>query len=243
MLKKNKFNIKLFVIFSLLLFIFVVISMFFVLFRPYFVLTKRSEKNFENRYYFEENIDNNDPYINKVPNFADLLAGPIISESDPIRGNKEAEVAIVIFSDFVCSFCASQEKLINKALLEYDKKIMFIWKDYPETNKNSLSYRSALAGRCAQAQNRFWDYHDELYKTEKLEQDSFIRIAENLGLDKNKFNNCLKSVEADGLIQDNIEEANALDINGIPFMYVNKQEIFGQVNYDDLKRVIEVEIN
>jgi hypothetical protein len=87
-------------------------------------------------YYFKEAVDNNDPFISKVPNFEQALAGPIISANDPIKGNINADVSIVIFSDFTCSYCAEQEVLITQALQEFSDKIMVIWKDFPETDKN-----------------------------------------------------------------------------------------------------------
>jgi predicted DsbA family dithiol-disulfide isomerase len=245
MTDKKEFNIKVFVVFSLSLFIIVLTAMLIFVIRPYFIALDSDYKvkdSFEERYYFKEAADNSDPYINKVPDFADLLAGPIISDNDPIKGSADAAVAVVMFSDFACSFCKEQERLIDRALDEYQGKIMVIWKDFPESDKNSLSYRFSLAGRCAQAQGKFWEYHNRLYQAGNLNNDIIREIAVDLNLDLADFNVCLSSSEADQLIQDNIEEAYALDINGVPFIYVNDQEIFGQIDYEDLRRLIEIEL-
>jgi protein-disulfide isomerase len=45
------------------------------------------------------------------------------------------------------------------------------------------------------------------------------------------------------LINDNIEEANALAITGIPFFYINNQEIMGETTYDELERIVKIELN
>jgi predicted DsbA family dithiol-disulfide isomerase len=240
---KKEINIKFFIIFSLSLFVLTLAIMLFVVIKPYFNDTGNNERALDERYYFKEAVDNNDPFISKVPDFNQALAGPIISANDSIKGNKNADVSIVIFSDFTCAYCAEQEKLITQALSEFGDKILVVWKDFPETDKDSMSYKAALAGRCAQEAGKFWDYHDRLYDlTGNIKPESFLNIATDLGLDSNSFNKCMDSAKADQLIQDNIEEAYALDINGVPFIYVNKQEIFGRLGYEDLKRLIEIEL-
>lgn len=190
------------------------------------------------------NYDFTDPYITKVPSLKDLIDGPLTDAGDPSTGSDDAPVTIVEYSDFQCQFCQNQEKIISQILSEFKDKVRFIWKDYPENNINSISFQAAIAARCADKQDKFWPYHDLLFKKRgNLNNDTFIEIAKKLDLDSRDFKKCMESEEAASFIYNNIKEANALDINGVPFIYVNKQEMIGEISFNELKNVINNELS
>lgn len=242
--KKEKFPTKLFIAVSIVNFI---ILLIFVLILVSYIGTggqKQSElvKN-DDRLFLKSDFDFGDEYITNVPQLEDMLEGPIISKRDPIIGEFESPVAIVIFSDFECQFCQNQEKIIKEIIREYPSQTQLIWKDYPVQDKNSYSWRAAKAARCAQGQEKFWEYHDLLFDSANNQFDEkFLLLAGELDLEINKFKECLQNQEAENLIMDNILEAQALDIVGIPFIYVNDQEIMGNIDYEDLKKIINSEI-
>lgn len=184
-----------------------------------------------------------DPMITKVPGLEDYLDGPIISATDPSLGATDAKVNIVQFSDFSCDFCQRQEEVTKKLLQKYGGQVKFIRKDYPESDSNSTSYQAALTGRCAQIQGKFWEYRDQIYKNKGNLNPKLISDAANaVKLNKSQLADCLKSELAQALVNDNITEANALKITGVPFIFVNKQEIMGEVSLEDLESMIETEL-
>src|SRR3989339_697258 len=196
----------------------------------------------EEQYYFKKAEKIIDPFITRNPDFDRLLAGPIIGNNDPTMGDREARVTIVFYSD--CSYCQIQEQILKKILQKYEYQVRLIWKDYPKNDKDSRSYKSAIAARCAQAQNSFWPYHDFLYEfSDRLNTDTYLEIAEILNLDKDKFTKCLDGEESQKLINKNMEEADLLDIAGIPFMYINTQEIMGQIDFETLDQMITHELS
>jgi protein-disulfide isomerase len=190
------------------------------------------------RLFLNEESAHKDPYTTKVPQLEDMLAGPIISASDPSLGDANSPLTLVLFSDFECAYCANQEKIIKDAVNKYGLRL--VWKDYPTNDQKSRAYQAALAARCAQSENAFWPYHDELYAgSSALDRDSFIAIAAKLNLDTEAFARCLDNSEKSALVYDNMVEAEALGIDAIPFLYVNDQEIMGEVSKEDLERIIE----
>ncbi|RLC38906.1 hypothetical protein DRH27_01080 [Candidatus Falkowbacteria bacterium] len=243
-MKKN-FSIKLFIVSSV-----VALIIFGML---YFILVfslAPAEEDFSSgaskasdKYYLNENYQDADPYITKVPSLKDMLAGPIISARDPSKGADAPQVTIIEFSDFECEFCQQQEKVLERIVDEYKDKVKLIWKDYPDANSESASYKSAVAARCAQEQDKFWPYHDLLYQnTKSLSGELFINIADSINLDSDLFKKCLNQGEAEELVRENIEEANALDINGIPFIFINDQEVMGEISFEDLERIVNIEL-
>ena len=188
------------------------------------------------------NYQNPDPLITKNPSLKDMLGGPIISKRDPSLGDREARVTIVQYSDFSCQFCQVQEQHLKELVAKNKYRVRLFWKDYPESNEDSESFRAAVAARCAQAQDQFWPYHDLLYEFNSFDPASFVRIAELLKLDLNQFNICLSSEEAKQLVRDNIEEADALNINGVPFIFINNQSVLGASSYPELENIVKSEL-
>jgi protein-disulfide isomerase len=203
-----------------------------------------TDERAENRYYLKTDYAEGDPFITKKPSLKDMLSGPIISALDPVMGYDDAPVVIVEFSDFTCSYCQKQEQVIKRLMQNYKYQVKMLWKDYPDHNINSLSYKSAVAARCAGEQDAFWPFHDFLFeKADKLNETSFLEIAGLLKLNKNKLTECMESGRSKQLINDNIEEANALAITGVPFIYINNQEIMGEATYEEIERIVRIELD
>jgi len=195
-------------------------------------------------YYGDIVANENDPLISKVIELKDLIDGPIVNGGDPSLGSAEAPITIVEFSDFECGFCRKQEKILKRIMDEYDGKIRLIWKDYPVDIPSAASYKAAVAARCAQKQGEFWNYHNLLFeKNNNLNQQIFLEIARELDLNLKKFEKCATSGETENLVNDNIAEANALGVNGVPFIFVNKQKIMGEIDLDGLRDIINIELN
>lgn len=238
--KQPKFFTKIFIASSSAAFI-----LFVFLF---FIITSsapipRGADDVRGKYYLNENYSEGDLLTTKVPRLKDMLAGPIISDLDPGFGNEEAPVAIVIFSNYQCGFCQKQEQTLKNLLNQYGDKIRLIWKDYPESGENSISFMAAVAGRCAQEQKKFWEYHDLLFQnSNNLVQLTFLKIADKLNLDRKDFIRCLDNDNIKQLIKDNMEEADALGASGVPLIYVNDKNVAGEVDLEELKRIIEAEL-
>jgi protein-disulfide isomerase len=117
----------------------------------------------------------------------------------PLKGNKDAKVTIVEFADFRCPFC---ERFFTDTLPQIEK-------DYIATGKVKMAFRnyaflgpaSVIAGNaaeCANEQNKFWEYHDYLYKNQPSESDTSMyntdtltTAAGTLGIDTAQFRQCL----------------------------------------------------
>ena len=200
--------------------------------------------NATDKYYLNENYSEGDLLITKVPGLKDMITGPIITGLDPSLGETGAPITMVEFSDFKCGLCQQQEQILKQIIDKYQDRARLIWKDYPENNEDSISFQAAIAARCAQKQNQFWAFHDLLYQnSNNLKGLTFLKIADQLNLDRAKFVKCLDDDNMRQLIKDNIKEANALNIKGIPCIYVNNQEIIGEINLEELERIIEITLD
>ncbi|MCD4693820.1 DsbA family protein [bacterium] len=241
--KKRNFSTRIFVTVSLLGTFFLFAILFILSSYFYYSSTSsEAEDNYSHNYY--DYHDPTDPFITKNLNLREKITKPIISEKDPILGESDASITIVQFSDFECKVCSGEEKKIRDLLNDekYGSKIRLVWKDFPMTDTGSVSWKASLAARCAQEQNRFWDYHDLLYGDNgELDRGLYIDLARELSLDLDDFLSCYDNEVPEELFKNNIIEATDLGLPGIPYFYINDQEFLGEIKEENLKKLIDTE--
>lgn len=100
--------------------------------------------------------------------------------------------------------------------------VKLVFKHYPLPNHN-LARPAALAAMAAHEQGKFWAYHDKVFEieTKNLKSKDFVKIAEELGLDMEKFNADMKSEKLVKHILADINDANSIGVTGTPSVFVN----------------------
>lgn len=247
---ENSFNSKKFIFLSFaFLFLFFLISFtFFYLIEDYgknsVGLVYNLSENKKGDFYDKVN-DNTDIFVTRNPNIEDRILIPIIDGDDPVIGDKNASVNIVEFFDYDCDFCREQGNVLSEIINnEYNGQVKIVLKNFPISDKNSFSWKSAVASRCASVQDNFTHYHSLLLSTkEKFSDVLFLDLAKEINLDLETFKECYDKQETNGLIDKNIKEARDLNIPGIPFYYIGNQEIMGDLDIETLKKIIEVELS
>lgn len=170
----------------------------------------------------------------------------------PSLGNKNAKVVFVDFSDFECPFCKKY----------FDETYAQIKKDYIDTGKIVYYYRhfpldfhaaakpAAIASECANEQNKFWDYHDLVFKEQdKISQKTADEIkqalkgfAASLNLNTSQFNNCLDSEKYKANVDKDQKEGVTAGVNGTPTFFVNGMSLVGAQPYSAFKTLIDQEL-
>ena len=94
--------------------------------------------------------------------FSGQITGSVVDTIDlsnePVKGNPEAKVTIIEFSDFNCPACKGAVQVVERILNEYNGKVKLVFKNYPLASHEG-SFVAAMAAECAHEQGRFWDYH------------------------------------------------------------------------------------
>ncbi len=237
----NNFQLKFITLSLILLFLFL-FSLLFV-YPLIFPSAKQARLKAADTFYLNENFNAIDPLLTAVPTLNKMITGPIITGLDPSIGPNDAPVNIVIYTDFTCWYCGQTVAAALKVQERFPDKVKVVHKDFPNADKQYKSYQAALAGRCAQAQGKFWQMSDLLYQNyDNLSQTLFNKLARELKLNHPQFKQCVTDPAPTALIDDDIKEANALSINGVPTVYINEQEMMGKVSYEELKQAVEDEL-
>jgi protein-disulfide isomerase len=163
----------------------------------------------------------------------------IPTEGYPSLGPEDAEIVLVEFSDFGCSFCAKwHNETYEKLLASYPGKIRFVYRNLP-----FRAFPAAEAAMCANEQNAYWLYHDKLFSYQYgLAEEAFIQYAEDLNLDIDAFSTCLDEHRYQDFVQEDMNFAIQLGINGTPTFFVNGLPIIGAQPLESFKDLIDREL-
>jgi protein-disulfide isomerase len=155
-----------------------------------------------------------------------------------IKGNKNAPITVVEFSDFQCPYCARLQPTLVQVLEAYPKEVKLVYKHYP-LSFHKQAKNAAKASEAAGEQGKFWEMHDLIFeKFNKLTDASFKEFAEQLGLDVNKFLADFNSNKYDMQIQQDINLARTVGVTGTPTLYMNGKRMQRR-SFDDFKSSID----
>lgn len=165
-----------------------------------------------------------------------------VEATGPSKGPKDAPITIVEFSDFQCPFCGRAASTVDQVLEAYPGKIQLFFRHFP-LDFHKQAPKASEAAMCAGEQNKFWEYHDVLFKNQdKLMPEDLTRHAEGLGLDSAKFNECLNSNKYAATVQKDLEAGKKLGVTGTPAFFINGRMISGAQPIEEFKRVIDTEL-
>lgn len=152
-----------------------------------------------------------------------------VSNTDHIRGNPNAPIIIVEYSDTECPFCSRFHSTMKQVIEAYGKtgQVAWVYRHFPIDQLHPKSRNEAVALECAGelgGNDKFWQYTDRIYEitpaNNGLDVAELPKIAEYVGLDVAKFNTCLVSGKYDALIQGQIENAQATGAGGTPWSII-----------------------
>lgn len=166
-----------------------------------------------------------------------------ITTADHIRGNIDAPITILEYSDFQCPFCARFHETMIQVMENYPEDVRWVYKHFPIDSIHPLARTAAEASECAADQDKFWEYSDELYANyQSMTQSTFTTIAENLNLNMNDFNSCLDSDKYAEKVNTQFQEASSIGVTGTPGNFINGEVLGGAVPYEQLVQMIEARL-
>lgn len=175
------------------------------------------------------------------------LESPAVNDGDATMGPKDAQVKVVVFSDFQCPYCKAFFQNLRSVMSQYQDKVLFDFKELP-LSIHPQANNASLAAECALDQGKFWEYADKLYASQAewgatKDTSKFKTYAVMLKLDTAKFNSCLDSQKHKDVIAADTQEANDLGLTGTPSIFVNNNFDSGALSTDQLKGMIDAELN
>ena len=147
--------------------------------------------------------------------------------NSPVRGQPNAPVTLIEFSDFECPYCARAVYPIKQLLDSNGGNVRWAFKNFPlEFHHDAeLAHVAALAAR---KQGRFWQMHDLIFEQQaRIKREDLISLASKLGLDTVRFSHDLEDPNLKAEIEKDKEEGLRLGINATPTFVINGEIVSG----------------
>jgi len=158
------------------------------------------------------------------------LAPPSVTEivaSDHIKGNPDAAVTIVKYSDFQCPACRAQHESIQKVWAPVKGSVRFVYRHFPLSNIHPHAITAAYYSEAAAKQGKFWEMHDLLFAGQrswtsaKDVKPTFDSYVTRLKLDKEQFEKDLASEEVFAKVASDAQSAKSAQAASTPSLYLN----------------------
>jgi protein-disulfide isomerase len=181
----------------------------------------------------------------KANNDTDAKAAQVIRDrrdevfddpATPVGGNPKGDVTIVEFFDYRCPYCKQVHPAIQK-LLDQDRKLRFVYKEFPVLGEQSdIAAHAALAARL---QGKYEPFHNAMMAAKgQITEDVVYRLAGSVGLDVDRLKRDMADPEIDRALSANRALAKALELRGTPGFIIGDHIVPGAIDLDALKTMV-----
>ncbi|WNG37853.1 thioredoxin domain-containing protein [Archangium violaceum] len=172
-----------------------------------------------------------DPTVFKVP-----------IDGSPVKGNADALVTLVEFSDYQCPFCSRANATVEQLQKDYGSKLRVVMKQNP-LSFHPRAKPAALAALAAGEQGKYWEYHEILFANSKALEDADLeKYASQLGLDLTRWKADMASPKLSSIVDRDQALAGKLGANGTPAFFINGRFLSGAQPIANFKTLIDEEL-
>jgi len=175
-----------------------------------------------------------------------------VTEDDYIRGNPNAQIMLVEYSDYDCPFCKVFHTTMKTIMDDYGitGNVAWAYRQFPIQSLHPNAPRISEAALCVGelgGNDAFWKFSDQVFDDREPNQPTNMtmlpRYAEEAGVDRAQFESCLNSGRMTQKVADSVAEGVAAGIQGTPHtvLIVGGQQtvINGAQPYAVVKEIID----
>jgi len=176
---------------------------------------------------------------------------PAVSDQEHVRGEKNAKIAIIEYSDLECPFCKRFHPTMQQVMEEYKGKVKWVYRHFPLDELHSKADKEAEASECAfdlGGEQAFWAFIDKVYEVTPanngLDPAELPKIATGVGVDEGKFKSCLDGGKFADKVEKMYQGGLGAGITGTPGSLVVNDKggawlIPGALPYESVKQIID----
>jgi protein-disulfide isomerase len=162
----------------------------------------------------------------------------IATDDQPTKGNPNAAVTVVEFTDYQCPTCAAAQPVIERLLTEYGDRVRLVVRDFP-LEMHPEARKAAEAAEAAREQGKYWDFTAILFRNQSaLKPEQLKQYAQVIGLDRTKFDAALDSGKYADKVERDLMDGSRFRITGTPSFFVNGRRA-RDITYESLKAAID----
>ena len=165
-------------------------------------------------------------------------------------GRKDAPVTIVQYASMTCPYCRKFQietfPVLKKEYIDTGK-VKLVFRDFPLMQIHPEALLAAMAVNCAGDQQKYWEYHDKVFREQYNKGDDVIRLkaadlkkwAKDTKLDQAAFDQCLDSEKYKNEVMKDKADGEAAGVQGTPTFFINGRVMGGAQQYPEYKRLID----
>jgi protein-disulfide isomerase len=184
--------------------------------------------------------------LNEAPRPPDQIFQVALGDA-PTKGEADAKVTVVEFSDFQCPYCGRVIETLQQLEKSYGRDVRWFFKHNPLPMHPDAPY-AAKASIAAGRQGKFWEMHDKLFEANNshlagaLSRDKVLEMARALQLDLEKFKRDADSPEVADVVVADQAQAQRLGASGTPSFFINGAKITGAQPLEAFKAAIDAQL-
>ncbi|MFH1534254.1 MAG: thioredoxin domain-containing protein [Nitrospirota bacterium] len=169
-----------------------------------------------------------------------------LTEEDWIKGNPDADVVLIEYSDFQCPACSHFYEMVEDILDEFGNHILFAYRHFPLKTIHDKAVLASRATEAAGLQGKFWEMYAEIFEnqttwsilTVNAAENHFIKYAANLDLDQKQFIEDLNSKKVENIVEAEFQSALDGGLNSTPTFFLNGERIKNPKTLDEFRTLI-----
>ena len=200
--------------------------------------------------FFQNNIPEYEagPPEQLTPDNFPTIESPSI-ENRPLKGNTDAQITLVEYSDFGCPFCQRFFEETYPTLMEFvdDGTANFVYKHFPVVGGENPALSSACV-YLEEGTDMFYDFHDKIFEEHARDRAGITSLSNlrewaiELGVDATSYDECMDSNRAEELVQQDFQEAQSIGVTGTPSVAINDKLIVGACPISTFEQAIALEL-
>jgi protein-disulfide isomerase len=173
-----------------------------------------------------------------------------VSDEDHIKGNKDARVILIEYSDLECPFCSTFHATVQQMQDEYGDDVAWVYRHFPLDMIHDRARPAAVASECVAelgGNDSFWTFIGEIFEDQagNLTEAGLEAVAVNVGLDAGEFADCIEAGRFEEKVENQYQGGMTAGVNGTPgnFILNDKGEAWlvpGALPFEALKEAIDV---
>lgn len=177
----------------------------------------------------------------------DLLAPrqPEVEEDSPIRGDVDAPVTIVEYSDFQCPYCAHASRTVDRVLAQFAGEVRLVFKHTPlGSHPQAMIAAKYYEAAALQDPEKAWLLHDAMFmERDQLSargEEFILEAAQAVGLDVDRLKQDVEGEEVAARIGRDMDEADRFGFTAAPTFLVGGVEIVGDAPFEEFAMVVQM---
>jgi protein-disulfide isomerase len=167
----------------------------------------------------------------------------IIEPKDIFVGDEDAPVTLMEFGDYESEACAKAHEVVKQLLDQYDGKIKFNFRHFPQTKIHQRSMKASEAAVAAGQDGKFWEMHNILFKNRRQLGTVSLKLhSKEAGIKNKKFLEELVDGKFGWQVQDDLKEGIDRGVKEVPTFFINDELFTGKPTFDNLSKSIDLAI-